>query len=362
MVDQTAELLPEDMLMTMSERERARRALTYECPDRAPRDLWGPPGLRMFRSKQLQQVVERFPLDFTGPEVSYGVGSQERGRHGVVGTYVDAWGCEWHVGEPGVTGEVRNFVLSDWSALERLRPPEEILTEADFSRVNAGCAATSKFVRAGTTIRPFERMQFLRGTENLMMDLAWGASQVLRLRDLLHEFYLWELGLWLETDVDGVGFMDDWGGQSSMLISPAMWREVFRPLYQEYCDRIHEAGKFAFFHSDGYIAPIIADLVEIGVDVLNAQLSCMDIEDIGSQFAGQIAFLTELDRQSVLPFGGPGDVRAAVRRLRAALEGPCGGVIAGCSWGNDVSQENVEAVFGTWDEPLAACAPQTSER
>jgi len=41
-------------------------------------------------------------------------------------------------------------------------------------------------------VRPFERMQFLRGTENLMMDLAWGVNQVYRLRDLVHEFFMRE--------------------------------------------------------------------------------------------------------------------------------------------------------------------------
>ena len=253
--------------------------------------------------------------------------------------------------EDGVVGEVKNPPLADWSALDALRPPDEILELADLSRVDAGCAATDKFVKAGTTVRPFERMQFLRGSENLLMDLAWGVPEVMRLRDLVHEFFLREIELWTQTDIDAISFMDDWGSQDRLLISPAMWREIFKPLYSDYVNLIHGAGKNVFFHSDGHIFAIIPDLIEIGVDALNSQLFCMDIEEIGRRFRGQITFWGEIDRQRALPFGTTEEVRAAVRRVRAALDDGSGGVIAQCEWGNDVSAENVAAVFETWLEP-----------
>jgi hypothetical protein len=247
---------------------------------------------------------------------------------------------------------VKDPLLADWAALDHLHPPDEILRNADFSRVNASCAATNRFVKAGrrygTTVRPFERMQFLRGPENLLMDLAWGVREVYRLRDLVHEFFLRELDLWAKTDVDGIPFMDDWGGQDRLLVSPQMWREFFKPLYADYCRIAHDAGKFVFFHSDGYILDIIPDLVEVGVDALNAQLFCMDIEGIGRRFKGEITFWGEIDRQWVLPFGGEDDVRAAVGRVRAALDDGRGGLIAQCEWGNDVPGANVAAVFEAW--------------
>ena len=336
----------------MTSRERVRRALTFQNPDRAPRELWRLPGVEMFRRAELDAVLGRYPEDFVYPEVKYGKADRASGTPNVVGTYTDEWGCVWHVGEPGVIGEVKGPVLPDWAALDHLRPPDEILDEADFSKVNASCAATDKFVKAGTTVRPFERMQFLRGTENLYMDLAWGLRDVYRLRDLIHEFYLRELELWADTDVDGISFMDDWGAQDRLLISPKMWREVFKPLYADYCRIVHDAGKFTFFHSDGYIVDIIPDLIEVGVDTLNAQLFCMDIEEIGRRFKGKVTFWGEIDRQWVLPFGSVDDVRAAVRRVRAVLDDGRGGVIAECEWGNQDPKENIEAVFETWLEPL----------
>src|SRR5690606_30881517 len=191
-------------------------------------------------------------------------------------------------------------------------------------------AATDKFVKAGTSVRPFERMQFLRGTENLLLDLAWQPAEFRQLLEMLHEFFLRDLEMWAATDVDGISFMDDWGAQSSLLIAPDLWREVFKPLYKDYCDIIKGSGKFVFFHSDGYIADIYPDLIEIGIDAINSQLFCMDIEDLARRYKGKVTFWGEICRQNILPFGTVDDVREAVYRVRRALDDGRGGVIAQC--------------------------------
>ena len=334
----------------MNSRERVIRTLEFEIPDRAPRDLWALPGIRMFREDELNGMLERFPPDLANPKVRYGRGERERGTLGELGSYVDAWGCVWHVAEPGVVGEVKKPPLADWAALAQFEPPYEILEDADLSQVNRSCAETDRFVLAGTTVRPFERMQFLRGSEALYLDLGYGPAELSTLRDIVHEFSIRELEMWVTTDVDGISFMDDWGTQHHLLISPEQWRSFFKPLYKDYCDLIHSAGKFVFFHSDGHIAAIYPDLIEIGVDAVNSQLFCMDIEVLGRRFKGQITFWGELDRQHILPFGTPEEIRAAVRRVRAALDNGRGGVFAQCEWGNDVSAENVAAVFEAWLE------------
>jgi uroporphyrinogen decarboxylase len=334
----------------MDGRERIVRTLRFENPDRAPRDLWALPGISMFRKDELDALLQRFPSDLVGPEFKYGPGEQQQGTPYVIGSYVDEWGCVWHVGEPGVVGEVKEPPLADWSALTHFSPPYEILEQADLSQVNRSCAETDRFVLAWTTVRPFERMQFLRGSEALYIDLGYETAEMLRLREMVHEFFLRELEMWVKTDVDGIEFMDDWGAQRTLLISPKQWRSLFRPLYKDYCDLIHSAGKFAFFHSDGHITDIYPDLIEIGVDAVNSQLFCMDIEELGQRFRGQVTFWGEISRQDILPFGTPDDVRAAVRRVRAALDDGQGGVFAQCEWGIGVSAENVATVYETWLE------------
>lgn len=332
----------------MTPRERVQRALTFQHPDRAPRHLWYLPAVEQIQPDELRRLQKKYPDDFGGPRYIYGPGRRVSGEKHQVGWYTDAWGCLWHAAEPGVIGEVKKAPLEDWSALQAYQPPWELLDEADLSQVNESCGETDLFVLIGVETRPFERMQFLRGSENLFLDLAYGMPEVYRLRDMLHEFFVREIEMWAKTDVDAVCYMDDWGSQNALLISPEMWRSFFKPLYRDYCDILHEHGKFVFFHSDGHIQSIFPDLIEIGVDAVNSQLFCMDIKELGRQHKGKITFWGEIDRQNVLPFGTPEDARAAVRRVRAALDNGSGGVIAQCEWGTNVPAENIEAVFDEW--------------
>lgn len=70
-----------------------------------------------------------------------------------------------------------------------------------------------------------------------------------------------------------------------------------------------------------------------------------------AKYKGKITFWGELDRQSTLPFGSTADVRAAVARVRQALDDGQGGVIAQPEWGKDVPRESVEAAFTAWLQP-----------
>lgn len=335
----------------MNSRERVIRTLRQEEVDRVPRQLWMLPAIPMLRKEELDEVLGKFLSDFGSPLYRYGQGKRCKGDAATVGINVDAWGSVWHVGEPGVIGEVKEYPLADWSALDSYELPWELLKEADLSQVNRTCAQSELFMSVGTETRPFERMQFLRGTENLMMDLAYGDKEVYELRDRLHEFFVKEMEMWANTDVDGVSFMDDWGTQKSLLISPALWREFFKPLYKDYCDILHSKGKFVFFHSDGNIEAIYPDLIEIGVDAVNSQLFCMDMERLGELYAGKITFWGEIDRQFILPFGTPEEVRKAVRRAAGAfIKGKKTGVIAQCEWGVKDPKENIEAVFDEWSK------------
>jgi hypothetical protein len=92
--------------------------------------------------------------------------------------------------------------------------------------------------------------------------------------------------------------------------------------------------------------------VEIGIDAINSQLFVMNIEELGRLYGGKITFWGELDRQRVLPFGTPEQVRAAVLRVRRALDCGRGGVIAQMEWGLRDPQENILAAFAAWEEPL----------
>ena len=333
----------------MTSRERVVRTLEFKSPDRPPRDLWALPAVWMTQKEEYEGVLRRYPLDLGKPYFSPGQSERASGNAFQVGTYRDEWGSIWHVAEQGVAGEVKEPALSDWSGLRTFQPPWEIIRKRDLSPVSESCQKSDLFMMSDCCARPFERMQFLRGTENLFLDMACGCSEFFTLRNMVHEYNIEDVTAWSNTAVDAVMMMDDWGAQSSLLISPEMWRSMFKPLYRDYCEIIHRAGKYAFFHSDGHIAAIFGDLIEVGMDAINSQLFCMDIEALGRQYKGTVTFWGEIDRQRVLPFGTPDEVRDAVRRVRRALSTGTGGLFAQCEWGKNNPKANIEAVFEEWD-------------
>jgi hypothetical protein len=67
----------------------------------------------------------------------------------------------------------------------------------------------------------------------------------------------------------------------------------------------------------------------------------MDIETLGLDYKGKVTFWGEIDRQHILPFGTPEEVREAVYRVRKALGDDNGGVIAQCEWGKFDPIENI---------------------
>jgi hypothetical protein len=334
----------------MTGRERVRATLLFDRPDRVPRDLWSLRYVNLFQQDELDRLKAKYPMDISSSQPSPGWDEKVVQATAKAGSYIDDWGSVWRVGEPGVVGEVWKPTLKEWSGLKSFRAPWRLIEQRDKAFVDAACESSDKFMLSDVTARPFERLQFLRGSENLFYDIGEDREEMHKLLTLLHEFYLSDIAWWCSTKVDAVFFMDDWGSNRSLLIDPKTWRKLFKPLYREYCDIIHAAGKFAFFHSDGNTEAIFGDLVEIGIDAINSQLFCMDIEGLAEKYRGRITFWGEIDHRTVLPFGTEEEVRRAVVRVKSALGGGKGGVVAQCEWGKNNPARNIEAVFQAWSE------------
>jgi hypothetical protein len=333
--------------MTMIPREVVKRTLDFRAPERVPHQLWLLPWAESHYPDAVAELHRRFPDDIVSAPSFYRQPPSVSGAPYAAGIYVDEWGSTFTNIQAGVIGEVKTPLIQQWGDLEHLRPPVECLS-VDVDAVNGFCRATDRFVLSGCCARPFERLQFLRGSENLYMDLGGDLPELKELLCRVHEFYVQEMELWAGTEVDGLMFMDDWGSQRSLLISPRQWRQLFKPLYREYIDIAHSHGKYAFFHSDGYITDIIPDLIELGLDAVNSQVFCMGVEELGRRFAGQITFWGEVDRQHIVPNGTRADVIAAVTRAKEAFW-RAGGAIAQCEFSAGGNPDNVLTVYETWD-------------
>jgi len=131
--------------------------------------------------------------------------------------------------------------------------------------------------------------------------------------------------------VDMIWLGDDVGAQNAMLMSPAMWRKYFKPRMANLIaslKKINPRVKIAY-HSDGMIFPIIPELIEIGLDVLNPiQSAAMDPAKLKNEFGDRLCFWGSVDLQHTLPYGTPSEVEAEIiTRLKTI--GKNGGLIIG---------------------------------
>lgn len=122
--------------------------------------------------------------------------------------YRDNWGCVWYNVQEGLEGVAVEHPLADWSALDTYQPPDPLTkTERgdqdwEVNRRNIEAIRAAGGLTAGNGQRLFDRLYFLRGLENLMMDIvsddsclprrihmisggAWGANIPLRNIDAL---------------------------------------------------------------------------------------------------------------------------------------------------------------------------------
>ena len=333
-------------------KETVWKALRFQSPQRIPRDLWWQVWTEDTYPEDLAEILERYPSDFVTPDHKAPAGDRSLYR---IGRHTDLWGCTFENIQDGVFGEVKDPLVQSWSDLDKVRPPQKFIDDG-LQWIRDAQGKDDHF-----TIKMFdavfERMQFLRGTEQLLIDMVEQPRGFFELRDRVHEFNCSTVDAWVRTDIDALSFNDDWGSQTSLLVSPELWRSLFKHLYREYADAVHGAGKLIFMHSDGHIFDILGDLVEIGIDAINAQLFCMDIEEIGRRFRGKTTFWGEIDRQHVLGSANPDDVRQAVVRLERALYDPRGGLIAQAQFGPGARPRNVQAVFETWKDLESGRSP-----
>jgi uroporphyrinogen decarboxylase len=253
-------------------------------------------------------------------------------------TYTDEWGVGWRnvpyrtqLGEGRYT-EVVTHPLADDRAIDSYQPPDPDRPELYVEAEKAFEQYKDEYWIVGVTVTTiFETAWALRGYEQMLVDFAVDPEMVDRLFDIPFGYHLTAAKRLVEMGVDMIWTGDDVGTQNAMLISPKTWRRFLKPRMATFISTLKEINpevKVAY-HSDGMVAPIIPDLIEIGLDVLNPiQPRSMDPAALKREFGENLCFWGSMDEQHTLPFGTPTDVANEVTtRLRTL--GRDGGLIIG---------------------------------
>jgi uroporphyrinogen decarboxylase len=187
--------------------------------------------------------------------------------------------------------------------------------------------ATDCFILVTYYASLFEKAWFLRGMENLLVDMSQHPDYCEALFERIVTADLAMLEMMLAAEVDGVLLGCDWGSQKALLMGPGHWQRYIGPRHARMFKVIREAGKYAFLHSCGNIFAVLPEVVAMGVQVLNpVQPECMDLREIKARFGAALAFWGGISTQQTLPLGTPEQVRREVREVTALL-GAGGGYI-----------------------------------
>lgn len=254
------------------------------------------------------------------------------------GSYTDEWGVGWRSVEyetrfgTGRYTEISTHPLADDGEVDRYCPPDPDRPELySPTRETLERYGEEYWIVGVTVCTIFETAWALRGLDRLLMDLALAPELADRILDIPYRYHLQAAKRLVEMGVDMIWTGDDMGGQSSMVISPDMWRRYFKPRMASLFAALKAINPrlTIAYHSDGYIGDIIPDLIDIGLDVLNpVQPACLDPAEVKRKYGGALSFWGTIDEQHTLPFGTPEQVGAEVLR-RLSTVGGNGGLIIG---------------------------------
>jgi len=335
--------MPEEM----TPRERVTRAIEFSGPDRIPVHRYVFPGAFYRHGQKLADLLNRWPDDFGAGPVSV---PEPPAGDGEIEEFRDEWGSLWRRLKGYTTGEVIEPAIPTWDAFAEYKFPPP-LSSQHFEGLKQRIESTGhKYYTFGSAGNLFERMQFIRGTENLFLDLAEDRPEVHELADRLVDWYLANIKPSLAAGVDGCYFGDDWGAQTSLLVSPEMWRSFFKPRYKRLFEPVKDAEAHVWFHTDGWTLEILEDFIEIGVDVLNPQHHIMGNEQVAQILAGRVCLRSDLDRQYIIPYGTREEIEAHVKEIIRLFGTFDGGLILHGEVGQDVPFENIEALYEAFYE------------
>ncbi|MBC7287153.1 MAG: hypothetical protein H5T86_03735 [Armatimonadetes bacterium] len=338
----------------MTDRENWLRTIEFRCPEWIPVTVAISPATRLEHGEALRAILEKYPRLVTADQSFPPDPHQLPGRYRAGAEFVDEWGCRWANLRDGLEGQVIDHPLADWAAWKDYQLPDPLSPEsgwpsdweAEVRRIKE--AKERGQLAWGSADRFFERLIFLRGFENLMIDLAENSPMLAELMDALVEYILARVHKWVEAGVDIIAFGDDFGLQDRPMVSPETFRRWFKPAYEKMMRPAREAGIHVKLHSDGYTLPLLPIFIEMGASVVNPQDLVNGLDNIASTCKGKVCVLLDIDRQRILPFGRPEEVRAHIRRCVETLYLPEGGLAMIIGIYPDVPLENIDAVLSAF--------------
>ncbi len=347
----------------MTSKERVLTALNHEEPDRVPIQVDFTPEAARLLSRHIElQSATAEAYSGKVSELPLAMGHDLLvAWHGIATSYYlhddrDEYTCEWGIRwrwvdiPGGRYTEMAVPPLADARRLDSYRVPDAS-ESSRYDTVRALIAAhgSTHAIVGAMPCTTFEACWYLRGLDRFLVDLVEQKDFAHALLDKVQGFQMETGAALARSGVDIIWMGDDFGTQKSLILSPSIWREFFKPRYAAMIQafrRIKPDVKIAY-HSDGNIEPLLPEFVEVGVDIFNAvQPLAVDQARLKKKFGKRLSYWGGVDIQKVLPLGTPDEVEQEVA-LRVRTLGRGGGYILGPSHNiqPDVPLANILAFY-----------------
>jgi uroporphyrinogen decarboxylase len=315
----------------MTGRDRILAALDGRAPDRVPLALafyhldgasLAPPGA--WRDDLVDIAFVGFPVSVEEEELQQRAapyeGNTRIGSRSQVARYA-AWGYHPETPETGNPLEAATSLADlerfPFPAVGGPRVVDRLAREVDCLH-GQGLAAGGNTPHLGGEL--FEAAWRLRGLESFLVDLVERKEMAHFLLDRLAELARRNVTTLASAGIDVLALDDDVGMPGTMMMSPATWREFFKPRMAGLVEtaRSVKPDIRVIYHSDGHVEPILDDLVEIGFAAINpVQPEHMDSVRIRRRFGSRLALWGTVGRQTTFSFEGP---EAISREVRSRVE------------------------------------------
>jgi uroporphyrinogen decarboxylase len=342
--------------MSLYRRERLRCVIQREPVDRLPTQInfTGEMGRKLAAhlGVSLQELSDRLDNHLLRVDLTYPRRFSEDGK-----VYYDWWNVGWHTETEGYWPA--KSPLAEATSLDDFPWPDpnagQLLNEA--ARIIARdrtdhMRSRQHFIAPNFGFCLFERAWSLRGFEAFLMDMVTNKVFAEELLERITEIQVAVAKRFVALGVDGGYFGDDYGAQRSLLFSPKTWRKLLKPRLARMFAVFRDAGLPTILHSDGDIAPILPDLVEIGLTTLNpVQPEVLDHHWLKQTFGDRLAFYGGVSTQTVLPYGKPDQVTSAVNHCVQTLAADNTGLMVAPShrMTADIPMENVDALLSAFE-------------
>ena len=333
----------------MNSRERVFQAMNYESPDRIPVFYgWANQAGLYTHGQKLLDLYRELPPDNSFlydsiPEPALGTMDAE-------GNYCfserDAWGTLWEYRKFGIVGHPKAYPFKSWEeGVEKPMPPVPESGDADGERKKIESERNDYCVIRGW-ISIFEKLHAIQPMEDVLMDLISEEDDFMDYLRRMVDYQKDVIRFYIDSGADVIQFADDWGSQLGPIVSPNLFNEIYKPLYKEMFDLVHDAGKKVFFHCCGVIGPILDELMDLNIDGLWPQIAEYDLDSLSGRLKEINAMLyVHPDRQRLVPRDTPAEIDKQIRLYCEHFKKLGGGAVFNVEMEDDAPWENVETLI-----------------